>query len=152
MLRGIVAIAIVFAIAACQDTRHAEKLAKGTAQYNAEGDICKARFPTGPRKNNAAYARCMNEAAERHMIPDATDPDLWHLFGAKRLAISVDMDSGKISHEEGKMRLEQARTDVISEQERRYGTRRSVAAQESVAQSARMPVTCIKMGATFSCN
>ncbi len=123
-----------------QAQQRAEAAAKARAQQEAETAGCKEQFPTAPRRNHVAQARCLNEVAARYWT-DGANRDLLELFVTKRLAIATQMDEGKISEEDGEVAIAQARADANSELQQRQNAKGAVYAQQAAAAAVMQQAT-----------
>jgi hypothetical protein len=134
---------VVLMVAGCGLARQQEmqqQAAKLNAQRDADNADCRQRFPTTPRTNHVALARCLNEVAARYW-PDQSNRDLLELFVAKRMAIAAQVDAGKISEPEGEVLLAQARTEIVSTAQQRQNAHGLVAAQQQAADAASVQAT-----------
>ena len=131
-MKFILIIAACLTLCACSATKaqqQAEQLAAMRAKQQAAFDECKVKYPTAPRKNNVAYARCVNDVNAAYVT---SNPDIADLLAVKRVAIATQMDEGEISQENGEALIAQARSEAVAELQRRQ----SVAAQQQSARAS----------------
>lgn len=160
-MRLIAVLMITLALSGCglaraQQEREAFEQRKAAQQE--EIAQCKQLYPTSARKNNVAFARCVNVANDNFFRPSGQNLDLLDLFAAKRIEIATQMDSGKISQEQGDVLIAQARTEATTELQRRVNNNQMVAAQQQQANaamvsawSASAPRTCNRIGNSVTC-
>jgi hypothetical protein len=98
---------------------------------------CEAKFPTSPRHNHVAQARCVVEFKERVVMPQADYPDLIAKQNAASLVVAEKQDKGTISDVEANQQIADARTSAISEQLKRKADGAQTQAQRASAQAAR---------------
>lgn len=118
---------------AMQAQQRAEAAANVQAQKDAAAADCRQQFPTAPRTNHVALARCLIAVQVRYW--GGTDRDLLDLFAAKDIAISTQMDEGKITQEDGNVLIQQAWSDMVSGAQQRANANRPVFAQQAAAMS-----------------
>jgi hypothetical protein len=145
--------ALATALAGCGLAREAEtkkQLAQATAQLEAAREDCRTRS----FKNRTERARCQNEAEERYMLPLFPHPDLARVKMALRLSLAAKVDQGLLSAEDAELEFAKANTQLVAELERRWNTRRLVAAQEenaAAASRAASGFSCTRFGNTVNC-
>lgn len=108
---------------------------------------CEARFPTSPRHNHVAQAKCVADFKERVVMPQADYPDLIAKQNATSLVIAEKQDKGTISDAEANRQIADARTSAISEQLRRKADGAQTQAQMASAQAARSQAMTAAMSA-----
>lgn len=148
---------VAFSLSACglvQAAKNKELQEKGDA---AAAD-CRAQYPTGPKSNNVAQARCLDVVIDTYTKPVNPHGDLLELYKAKRMMIAGKMDRGEVSYEQGLVEIAQMRAEVIGEAQRRSNnaTMASAAQQQADANSfaafnAAMPKTCNRVGNSVTC-
>jgi hypothetical protein len=141
VLKGIAICFVALMLAGCGAVlaeKQAEEAAKQRADQEANNADCRKQFPTAPRINHAALARCLNDVAARYWT-DTANRDLLDLYAAKRLAISTQMDEGKVTEEEGQLAIAQAATDTTTAHQQRVNAENVVATQQGSADAAANP-------------
>src|SRR5208337_3288054 len=102
VLRGLVLFITALALTGCGVIK-AQQAAKVEAQQQADIANCKQQFPLAPKTNHVALTRCMKAVADQS--PDDPYRDLVSLYLAKRMAIAVQQDAGRISEEDGEVQI-----------------------------------------------
>jgi hypothetical protein len=97
---------------------------------------CEAKFPTSPRHNHLAQARCVVEFKERVVMPQDQYPDLIAKLNATSLVVAEKQDKGTISDYEANQQLADAKSSAISELLRRREGGAQTEAQIASAQAA----------------
>lgn len=134
MLRGLVLFITALVLTGCGAIR-AQQAAKVQAQQQADIANCKQQFPLAPKANHVALTRCMKAVADQYS-PDDPYRDLVSLYLAKRMAIAVQQDAGKISEEDGEVKIAQAYNEAVREQQQRMYAQGAIAAQQTAANAA----------------
>lgn len=135
-----------------------EELAERTKALKAEYDIAIGTCVDAHKKSDpraaVARAQCLNEASDKFMRPVTPNPDLLDLLNATRLAIAEKYAKGQISEAEAEQQFYLAKSQVVTESQKRMLANRSVKAQEisaAAAIAATGPVTCNRFGNTVNC-
>jgi len=97
---------------------------------------CEGKFPTSPKRNHVAQARCVVEFNERVVMPQDEFPDLIGKLNAVRLAVAEKQDKGTMSDAEANQALAEAKSSAISELLRRRDQGAQTQAQIATAQAA----------------
>jgi hypothetical protein len=97
---------------------------------------CEAKFPTAPRRNNVAQARCIVAFNEQVIMPQDDYPDLVGKLNATRLVVAERLDKGAMSEAEATQQMADAKSAVISEALRRRANGAQTQAQIASAQAA----------------
>lgn len=108
-----------------------------TRIISAARQDCEAKFPTSPRHNHVAQARCVVEFKERVVMPQSDYPDLVAKQNATSLVIAEKQDKETISDAEANQQIADARTSALSEQLKRKADGAQTQAQIATAQAAR---------------
>ena len=108
---------------------------------------CETKFPTSPRHNHVAQARCVAEFKERVVMPQADAPDLIAKQNATSLVVAEKQDKGAISDAEANQQLADAKSAAISELSRRRVAGAQTQAQIASAQAAQSQATTAALSA-----
>jgi hypothetical protein len=108
---------------------------------------CETKFPTTPRHNHMAQARCVAEFKERVVMPQDDAPDLIAKLNATSLVVAEKQDKGTISDDEAKRQLADAKSAAISELLRRRADGAQTQAQIVSAQAAQSQATTAALSA-----
>jgi hypothetical protein len=107
---------------------------------------CKAQFAA-----HVERAHCVNDALDKFIRPTVRYADLLDVLEAERVALAEKMDAGTMTQAEADLALTKAEADINSEADRRSNSAAIVAAQQSMAISAAMPVSCTTFGNVTNC-
>jgi hypothetical protein len=118
-----------------------------TRIVSAGRQACEEKFPTSPRHNHLAQARCVVEFKERVVMPQDEAPDLIGKLNATSLVVAEKQDKGIISDAEAKQQLADAKSAAISELLRRRADGAQTQAQMATAQAARSQAMTAAMSA-----
>jgi hypothetical protein len=102
-------------------------LAAAVQQHKEDNEACRARFSES-NKDAIARATCFNDADKKY-APTTRYPDLAALIIAKRTELAEKQATGKITHAELALELQQLVTQLVSEEQRRNNAASAVAAQ-----------------------
>jgi hypothetical protein len=108
---------------------------------------CETKFPTAPRRNHLAQARCVVEFKERVIMPQDQFPDLIAKLNATSLVVAEKQDKGAISDAEANQQLADAKSAAISELLQRRAAGAQTQAQIASAQAAQSQAMTAAMSA-----
>ena len=76
---------------------------------------CETKFPTSPRHNHVAQAKCVVAFDEQVVVPQDEAPDLIRKRDATRLVVAERLDKGTMSEAEANQQMADAKSAAISE-------------------------------------
>jgi hypothetical protein len=100
--------------------------------FQAKALVCNQQFPPGNPKTAMNRARCVNDALAL-LLPTVPNADLLKVLMASRLAIIEQYAAGKITQAQANAAIAQKVSQLVTEEQRRELTRRSVGAAERAA-------------------
>jgi hypothetical protein len=165
-VRQPVILLIAFGLAGCGIAQRQEQQAAAQAwqatidaanqQHAADNAQCYATFSESD-KEAVARAKCLADA-DRKALPTRSHPDLSTLLTAKRTELAERQAAGKITRAQAVFEFGQLKAQVISEEQQRDNSNRSVAAQQQAATAATIgainagaPRSCTRIGNTVNC-
>jgi hypothetical protein len=145
-------IALCLSLGGC-GAMAAKQQEERVAQIKSQGDgiiaDCDGKFPA-VKGQFVNRQRCKRPALELYKqltpYPDLVDQEI-----AMRMAVSEKLDTGKMTMAEAELATAQSHSLIMSEEQRRNLSSRSVEAQESVAAASWRGVSCNKIGNTVNC-
>jgi hypothetical protein len=152
-MRSFLAVGVCVIVAGCSSgtserlTYQESPDARMTRIALAGRQDCEAKFPTAPRRNNVAQAKCIVAFNEQVIIPQDEAPDLIRKTDAMRLVIAERLDKGTMSEAEAKQQLADAKSAAISELLRRRADGAQTQAQIASAQAAQSQAMTAAMSA-----
>jgi hypothetical protein len=98
---------------------------------------CETKFPTTPKHNHVAQAKCIVAFNEQVIVPQDEAPDLIRKTDATRLVVAERLDKGTMSEAEASQQMVDAKSAAISELLHRRSAAAQTQAQMATAQAAR---------------
>jgi hypothetical protein len=150
--RSIFAVLLAAALSGCanyQAQQQAARAAQLNEQYKVAMQDCAKRFPGVTSQNAVPVVKCLDAAMEIVMPNFGIHQDLARTFMAQRLVIAEQIQSGKITPNEGAAATKQRWSEVVSEAQRRNAIAQTAAAQQQAAAAQQRAAEATKAAAEF---
>jgi hypothetical protein len=139
-MRGLAGVVLALTLSSCasqpQGPTQAELNAQIQSEMAAARQDCATRFPTSPKRNHVAQAKCFNAFVAANLSRITQYGDLQLLMNARRLAVAEKVDQGLMTEADAESQLAETRSYALGEENRRNNAAAQTQAQMATARAA----------------